>query len=259
MQTLMQKKAFTLIELLVVISVIALLMAILIPSLAKARQQARRICCLSNLRQLVIAANSYTAANDDYYPVAQYWKVTAGRFAFYCWDFTTIFEAGKKTVLPGMLWQQMMMEQIQQCPSFKGQSNTAGDPYTGYNYNTSYIGHGKAESIEAPAKIIAIKKPSRCALFGDGQFKKGANKYMRAPWPNPGDVSFSSRWAGAQGYRHNGRTNIAWADGHASSQKQLYTDTKSSKQQRLIEEYNKTEPKNRFGFLSPDNSAYDLE
>jgi prepilin-type N-terminal cleavage/methylation domain-containing protein/prepilin-type processing-associated H-X9-DG protein len=57
-------KGFTLVELLVVISIIALLMAILLPALAKARTQAKRVICLGNLRQLVTAWMAYAENND---------------------------------------------------------------------------------------------------------------------------------------------------------------------------------------------------
>ena len=255
----MRKRAFTLIELLVVIAITSMLTAILLPSLSKAREQSKRISCLSNLRQMVVAAQVYTQTFDGYYPIAQYGEMTSGKYVLYVWDFTTIFEPGKQSVVPGLLWQGQMIEKIQQCPSFKGSANWQMDLYTGYNYNTSYIGHGQGESIVVPAMAVAVKRPSRCALFGDGQWKDGANKFMRAPWPNPSDAAFSSRWAGAQGYRHNGKTNVAWGDGHASSQKELYTNVKSAQQKDLIEKYNKSKPRSKFGFLSPDNSAYDLE
>lgn len=58
-------KGFTLIELLVVIAIIAVLMAILMPSLNRAREQARRAVCLNNLRQLTLAWLMYAEANDN--------------------------------------------------------------------------------------------------------------------------------------------------------------------------------------------------
>jgi len=59
-----ESRGFTLVELLVVISIIALLMAILLPALAKARTQAKRIACLSGMRQLVTAWMVYAENND---------------------------------------------------------------------------------------------------------------------------------------------------------------------------------------------------
>lgn len=58
-------RGFTLIELLVVIAVIAVLMAILMPALHRAREQGQRAACLSNLKQLTVAWVLYADENDD--------------------------------------------------------------------------------------------------------------------------------------------------------------------------------------------------
>ena len=60
--------AFTLVELLVVIAVIAMLMAILLPALRKAKQLAQRVGCGSNLRQLAMGWRLYLDDNDGYFP-----------------------------------------------------------------------------------------------------------------------------------------------------------------------------------------------
>ncbi len=64
-----KQKAFTLVELLVVISIIALLMAILMPTLTKVRQQAQAVVCKSNLRQLALFGVMYAVDNDDSFPM----------------------------------------------------------------------------------------------------------------------------------------------------------------------------------------------
>ena len=64
----MRSSAFTLIELLVVISVIAILIAILLPALRAARDEARRVACLSNVQQLVAASHNYAADHRGWFP-----------------------------------------------------------------------------------------------------------------------------------------------------------------------------------------------
>jgi len=63
------KKAFTLIELLVVIAIIAILAAILFPVFAQAREKAREVSCLSNLRQVGLALRMYVQDYDETFPI----------------------------------------------------------------------------------------------------------------------------------------------------------------------------------------------
>jgi prepilin-type processing-associated H-X9-DG protein len=248
----MRRRAFTVVELLTVIGILSVLLALLVPSLAAVRETAKTTQCLANLRQLATAAAAYCAANDGSYPLAQHAELGV------YWDFnvTTDPATGKATVRPGLLWSgqaggaSSAAGQVQQCPSYAGSSNTRADPYTGYNYNTSRIGHGSreraGERVTAPARVSDIRRPARCALFGDGQYAGGANKYMRSPYPIAGmDDQFSSRSAGTQGFRHRGKTNVIFCDAHAETRADRHVRTSDP-----------APPAEGTGFLSPDNSLY---
>ncbi len=238
------QRGFSLVELLVVMGIIALLIGILMPVLGKARQAARTVQCLSNLRQMTIAAEMYAQSNNGYYPPAQ-WNDMPG--VKQEWDFARV----NGLIVPGLLWGGKTTLAIQQCPSYDGRSNSPGDPYTGYNYNTSFIGRGYREG--SPAKLSQVRKASETIIFGDGQWKLGANKYMRSPRPSPTEDPWAwrefsaAKASGTQGFRHMGSTNVGFCDGHAES--------------LPIPAFNKSRADiaSGTGFISQDNTLYDLD
>ncbi|MGQ9651586.1 MAG: prepilin-type N-terminal cleavage/methylation domain-containing protein [Phycisphaerae bacterium] len=274
------KHAFTLIEVLIVVAIIALLLAILLPALNRARRQAGAVVCLGNLHQIATTTQAYTAVYSSFYPPSHDTVTvpaadgSGDRQIDYGWDITRITDlaTGMVRVLPGLIWLGKTTEAIQQCPGFTGPAMWADDRYTGYNYNSSYVGafrkrkekavsFGPAAAASAvswsvvvrPARQDEIRMPSLCALFGDGQYVAGANKFMRSPWGSEQGARDTwvntGRGAGTQGYRHNGRTNVAFADGHARPWNRRYTETY---------ELEKPYIGDNNGFLSSDNSLYDL-
>jgi prepilin-type processing-associated H-X9-DG protein/prepilin-type N-terminal cleavage/methylation domain-containing protein len=232
------REAFTLIELLAAIAIIGVLVALSLSAAHTAREEARRILCASNLRQMALAALTYESQYGEFPPA-------------YARDFTT----GTTQSWESYLWDMGTRYRVHQCPSFHGEAMWDGDDYTGYNYNASYVGGRilRRDGRTLPgstrsADLGMIADPSQCALFGDAEYASGANKFMRSPFPGRLDSDASLAKAGTQGFRHRGRTNVAFADGHVESRHDRHTTTAAS-----------GKLPGGCGFLSPDNSLYDLE
>lgn len=243
-----KRTGFSLLELLVCIAVISMLAAMLGASLVSAKSRAKGMVCFNNLRQMGVAASVYTSDAEGSFPMAYWMEKKDGKWISYSWDLTLIPGAQPKA-LAGVLWQGGPVSQVQQCPSYQGPANWVKSPYTGYNYNTSYIGHGAWETQSDPAKSCHVLNPSQTLLFGDGEYRDGANKFMRSPWPSPGDSGFIARWTGSQGFRHIGSSQALFVDGSAHAFQERFVENMSGKQWMT----------ENVGFLSADNQLYDLE
>jgi prepilin-type N-terminal cleavage/methylation domain-containing protein/prepilin-type processing-associated H-X9-DG protein len=230
---------FTLVELLVVIGILSILFAMLSPALQVAKEQGRSISCINNIRQMSQAAIAYTVTYDDYFPIA-YTSSAA-------WDVKVLGIAPNQTFEPGLLWESVNISSnsnaVHQCPSFNGADMWGGESYTGYNYNTTYIGCYNPNDNTKPAKVSIIKKPSETVIFGDAAYEGGlnANKFMRSPLDD-----FALRAAGTQHFRHLGATNTSFVDGHATN---LYKSFRNSNANVY----------GLCGWISEDDSLYDLK
>lgn len=241
-------------EVLVVLFVTAVLTGLSFAALLNVRTTGRSAACLNRLRQMTLGATQY-ALEFDHFPAAIRYERRDGALRRVAWDWVTTLDGD--AVEPGAIWRYMGDPgKIQQCPEYDGPSNFNGDPHTGYNYNTTYLG-GEApfpstgwENYRFGISYGACTRTSSCALFGDGGWRGGANKFMRAP-ENTENLPWSVIYAGGQAFRHRGSTNLAYIDGHVGHVAVARSGVKAT--ETLLTRIMGF-PRN--GFLSDDDRAY---
>lgn len=144
-----RRPAFTLIEVLVVVAIIGLIMAVLLPSLGKAREQARRVVCLSNVRQLTTATLVYVSSNRQFLPDAGSGNSFESRMSPVA-TFSAAWSAYKLAgpegyVLPsiGAMLRKLLADRGEswRCPSAPEGSFvlTGSDPYLGRHSSNQFV------------------------------------------------------------------------------------------------------------------------
>jgi prepilin-type N-terminal cleavage/methylation domain-containing protein/prepilin-type processing-associated H-X9-DG protein len=206
----MQKRSgFTLIELLVVIAIIAILASILFPVFARARENARRSSCQSNVKQILLGVMQYTQDNDEKYMKMYNMPPTHVPIGFY-W--------------PGMIEPYLKSSQIFNCPS------GTGAPYTGtgiVNYNPNYgLNTYLFEQVSNGAgglSLASLEQPAATVFFTDS---------TNSPRANPEGLVYSGgaynnndSWVK---YRHLDTTVVGFADGHVKSMRKTALEVKDT-------------------------------
>ncbi|MCC6729988.1 MAG: DUF1559 domain-containing protein [Chthonomonadales bacterium] len=213
-------RAFTLIELLVVIAIIAILAAILFPVFAQAREKARQTACISNEKQIGMAASMYATDYDDQImPIA----TVAGTKVYYWWaSFDGMTSVRKES--EGLIQPYMRNAQIQACPSFRNDLRvTIG--LTGYGYNYAYlcpfVSTGSPYTIQVmPVALAAIKSPADTVFIADA-----ARWNVRTtPAELEGNTFLDPPSAAYPGFhaRHTGSGSVLWVDGHVKAEHPVY-------------------------------------
>ncbi|MHC4228219.1 MAG: prepilin-type N-terminal cleavage/methylation domain-containing protein [Planctomycetota bacterium] len=266
-------KGFTLIELLVVISVIALLMAMLMPALGAARSESRALACKSNLRQLLLAGIGYATENDgSYAPAASDMWDNAGLHRWHGRR-DTLDEAFDP--LRGPLAGYLADGRVKECPGkvdfVKGQDwkTNFEQGCGGYGYNMTYIGsrmwQGGAGSVQAwkdsyarTTRITEIATPGETLMFADTAMAKDQKSLIEYSFAEPpfavagGEPLTGFYMSPSVHFRHRNRANVGWADGHIDPRRLAKFDGENA--------YGVNSTEMKLGWFEPvDNSPYDLK
>jgi prepilin-type N-terminal cleavage/methylation domain-containing protein/prepilin-type processing-associated H-X9-DG protein len=217
------RRGFTLIELLVVIAIIAILAAILFPVFARARENARRASCQSNLKQMGLAVLQYTQDYDEGFPPAYAANATVTPPDGIYW-----FGDATNWVWPQILHPYHKSIQVFVCPSGAGNVKT---PYAGhYGCNTALMPFGTASKkltdIQSSATTFLMMDAGPYGVgYGDATNPQGsfwytpgagaANGLATSAGCNTGAAAMNAALVSdCQTGRHFDGGNAAYADGH---------------------------------------------
>lgn len=221
-----KRTGFTLVELLVVISIIALLLSILMPSLGKVRRKAQSVVCGSNLRQIGIGMQLYLQDNRGTFMTV--YGTSISEKAWY----TRLVKEGRKILYTDNATEYIPGYDVAFCPShrlipwftkiekrdypsLRDYSIAKGFASYGMSSGLSYD-YSQAGYPAVPSRIQDIKQAANTVLLADAQGRRTddlqvVGSFLLRAYYNRGidDASI----------RHDGACNVLWVDGHVTSVK----------------------------------------
>jgi prepilin-type N-terminal cleavage/methylation domain-containing protein len=229
------RHAFTLLELLVVIAIVAILASLVIGNVARAKQAAQRVSCISNLKQWTTAALLYAEENAERLPReagidgVNTWETTAASTNRDVWYNALAETAGVPTMAqyaetPSSQHQFYSNGKIFHCPRTRFSGAAATYPNFSLAMNSKLMrefesDRGVNPDVPAPLRFRAvcflsdIKDPARTVLFADNGVRDEAKLYSGQPDYTGEPKTSAAQFPG----RHNDGGNIAFVAGHVQT------------------------------------------
>ena len=190
---------FTLIELLVVIAIIAILAAILFPVFAQAREKARAITCISNLKQIGTASLMYVQDWDEIYPLGYTWDSNNGVWGGTMW--TVSLQPYIQKINPSADIVNGGLDgsaNVLTCPSIKFTQTSEGSPTPGggiaYAYSSQVFTTGWTQigtlytfpgvslaSLKSPANLVDFADAAQIVPASDPNIYSGCTDTLQGP------------------------------------------------------------------------------
>jgi prepilin-type N-terminal cleavage/methylation domain-containing protein/prepilin-type processing-associated H-X9-DG protein len=221
-----KRTAFTLIELLVVISIIALLMGILMPALRTARDHARRIYCVGNVRSLTMAWHMYQDENDGVLangnvPRSSAFDSSQGYWVEPPQDPTGAYTGENPTLSDelrgienGALYPYLKNHETYRCPADDRKRDPTKATFRSFSVAGGMNGEERYNYTKrAVRKFTEIRSPGSKYVFVE---EADPRQWNMGSWVvNPTGDS----WLDPLSIWHVGRSTLGWADGHAETHK----------------------------------------